>query len=430
MERLYLIRVDMERFLGPFTLKEVKEAYLRMEFGMQDEIAGSLRPWITFDDLEAIKRHYPELVQLVQREMLSGWGVSVHGQVSHQTKVKAIPQTSPNLIARTLLLTILTALIVAIILLLREGQLQDLLLYFKDRNYFNARSLYAETYNARFESYMDRNREAINQAMRKKKGFQQWLPLVRSVAFERDGHWEGLPNKRLRGKGDEEMPADCSMGAWEQRWLASRDSWDRFVEGRELPRADWVQILTMDPHWMKLRSPVPGWIRPQSYHEACLRMALKSLQRLPQDSHGEAHKMLMARMGWQLGLLEGADQNEHFEMAGTLWALSCIEDGHDAEALPNCLGSANLRSDWRQWLEATIALRRLAILTENKRELSPEQLALFERGLAEAEDKTKVLWLSYSEELQFYREILQQNGQVYSALQTLQQRFPQLHWIP
>ncbi len=49
----------MERFLGPYSLKQVKEAYGRMEFGLQDEISGSLRQWVAFDDFESIRKHYP-----------------------------------------------------------------------------------------------------------------------------------------------------------------------------------------------------------------------------------------------------------------------------------------------------------------------------------------------------------------------------------
>ena len=72
-ERLYLIRIDMERFLGPLSQKEMREAYRRMEFGLQDEIAASNKLWVSFDDLELVKRHYPELVGFVKKEMLSGW---------------------------------------------------------------------------------------------------------------------------------------------------------------------------------------------------------------------------------------------------------------------------------------------------------------------------------------------------------------------
>ncbi len=429
MDRLYLIRVDMERFLGPLTLKEVKEAYLRMEFGMQDEIAGSLRPWVTFDDLEAIKRHYPEMVQLVQREMLSGWGVSAHSaSLPHTRSKKLQAQEAPQLVSRTLLLTILTALIVLAILLLKDGQGQELLLYFKDRTFFTAKSLYAETYNARFESFMDRNREAINQAMRKKKGYQQWLPLVRAVAFERDGRWDGLSAKRLRGKADEDFPVDCSMAAWEQRWAASREAWERFLDGRELPSAEWTQILTVDPHWIRLRSPAAGWIKPGSYPEACLRMALKALQRNNSGQAPEVQKVIEARLGWQLGMIASTDRNDNFEMSGTLWALSCLEDTREREQLNNCLGSATLRPDWRAWLDAVLVQRRLVIASQDARDLVGDELAQFERDLSNWEAFRKTLRFDYDAETAFYREILLQKGQVGSALQTMQQRYPQLHW--
>ena len=75
-EKLYLIRVNLESFIGPYTLSEVRSAYKRMLFGLQDEIAASNMPWVSFDDLLQVKEHYPELMKFVKQEMLSGWAVT------------------------------------------------------------------------------------------------------------------------------------------------------------------------------------------------------------------------------------------------------------------------------------------------------------------------------------------------------------------
>ena len=92
-EKLYLIRVDMERFIGPLTLKEVRDSYRRMEFGLQDEIASSNKPWVAFDDLERINRIYPELGNLIKKEMLSGWG-STEPDTKTTTGVEKVESSS------------------------------------------------------------------------------------------------------------------------------------------------------------------------------------------------------------------------------------------------------------------------------------------------------------------------------------------------
>ena len=76
MAKLYLIRRNLESFLGPLTLEELKKSYQRMEFGLQDEVAGSYGRWIAFDDLDRIQDHYPELTPVIRETMLGGWGFS------------------------------------------------------------------------------------------------------------------------------------------------------------------------------------------------------------------------------------------------------------------------------------------------------------------------------------------------------------------
>lgn len=414
MERLYLVRVDMQRFLGPFTLKQLKDAHARMEFGLQDEISGSLRQWVSFDDLDNIRRHYPELAQLVQTEMLSGWGMSAQPQLPTPSRMKKKRSSSFKIV----LGLVLGLLLVLAWLLVKEEGGAGLLNPFRDRTLPTAQSLFSEGNRVRFEAHMDRNRETINRAMKKKKGLAQWLPYVRSVAFGRDGQWEGLSPKRLRGKAEEGLPQDCSMAAWEQSWKNSQPQWSAYLEGRELPREDWAMIMTLDPHWIKSRSPASAWLEPGSYAEACLQMSLKALQRFSTAATAWEGKVFSSRLRWQLGVISGQRSNEDFEMSGTLWALSCIEDSRDEGGLKGCEDSFSAKQAWKNFLEVASLKRRLFLQIEGQSTLSAEQLSAFQELLKDyalKAEKLKIL----GDEAKFFQEIVLQQGNVRAARQQL-----------
>ena len=430
MDKLYLIRVDMERFLGPYTFRQVKEAYLRMEFGLQDEISGSLRQWVAFDDFEGIRRHYPELVQLVQREMLSGWGISAQSNLGGpigQTKVKK--PSSRKKPKGLLVFLLLAALVMGAIglLLAREGPWPNLLGMVKDRQIYNAKTLYGDRYNVRFEAFMDRNHDFINQALKHKKTQLPWRPYVRAVAFEKDGRWEGVTAKKIRGNAAAFLPGDCSMPSWEQRWSQSREQWSKFLSGLDFPQQDWAMLLAMDPHWVQSRSPAAGWLTPGSYAEGCLRMGLKALQRLPMNANVWEAKVFIARLRWQLGVINGKGPDEDFEMSGALWALSCIEDSVDDAAMRNCMNSVVPKLGWREVFDMALQRRHLEFLVNQKPTLDSEQLAELQVKLAEFIRLSANYPIAYDAEIKFFQEVVEQQGNVQQAKNSLNQRNSQLN---
>jgi hypothetical protein len=421
----------MERFLGPFTLKQLKEAYSRMEFGLQDEVAGSLRQWVAFDNFENIRKYYPELVQLVQKEMLSGWGVSNHSAISSSSlpvKVKAPTRTRSSWSIWMLVGSLIFVITALGFSLYKEGQLTSVIGMIKDRQFYTAKSMYGDRYNARFEGFMDRNRETINQALKRKKSSSQWLPYVRAVAFEKDGRWEGLTAKRLRGQVEGLLPVDCSMGAWETRWTQSREQWTRFLDGREFPREEWAYLLSLDPHWIQRRSPSPGWIEPGSYAEGCLRMAVKSMQRLTGENMSWEAKVFVSRMRWQLGVVNGQAPDEDFEMSGTLWALSCIEDAREDSALKNCLGSVNPKQGWREVFDIAVVNRKLELAVLGRSLIESSALNEFQSWVTDFSNRAKDFFMPRDAELKFYQEVIQQQGQIDQARDLMNQKFPQINF--
>lgn len=422
----------MERFLGPYSLKQVKEAYGRMEFGLQDEISGSLRQWVAFDDFESIRKHYPELVQLVQREMLSGWGMSTHSTMGSSplpAKVKAPKVTRSGPPAFLILFLLMMAVVGAVgFSLYQDGELANMIGMVKDRQLHNAKVQYGDRYNAKFEAYMDRNRDFINGALKKKKASAQWLPYVRAVAFEKDGRWEGLSAKKLRGQAEGFLPQDCSMGAWEQRWTQSKDQWARFLDGREFPREEWAYLLAMDPLWIKSRSPAPGWLNPGSYAEGCLRMAIKAMQRLTADNMSFEAKIFVSRMRWQLGVINAQVPDEDFEMSGTLWALSCIEDAHEDSGLKNCLGSVNPKQGWREAFEVGVLHRKIELALTGNKNLDDEAMKSFESLVNDFGSRAPSYYLPREPELKYYQEIVQQKGNLGEARNLIQQKYPAINF--
>ncbi len=419
MERLYLIRVDMQRFLGPFNHKQLKDSYARMEFGLQDEISGSLKQWVTFDDVDALRRHYPELAQMVQNEMLGAWGMNTQPQMQMPQKSRKKRRLNAASIYG---LAVLGAIL--LFLLLREADLGMISAFFnRDSTFQTAQNLFSEENPTRFEAHMDRNRETIGKALKKKKGLSLWLPYVRAVAFSRDGHWEGLSSKKLRGKVEEPLPQDCSMAAWEETWKSSQkqqDRWSSYLDGRELVREDWAQILTIDPHWIRSRSPMPGWLRPGSYAEACMEMSLKALQRLGTASTAWEAKVFESRLRWQLGVITGKGMSEEFEMSGTLWALSCIEDSHNESSLSNCQSSLSVKANWKSRLDQATLKRRLLLVLEGQTTLDSESLNKFQSLLKDYLAKLEKERSSGGEELRYFQEIIQQNGDIRAAQAFLQ----------
>lgn len=433
MERLYLIRVGMERFLGPYTLKQVQEAYHKMQFGLQDEISGSLRQWVSFDNIEGIRRHYPELVQLIHTEMMSGWGMTVPptAQVSAKFRPGHTQVQAPPVTSRTHLYLIALILGLAGIVTFfsyRDGEWVNPVAYMKERTYYQAKSMLSDGYNKRFEGFIDRNRSEILKAMKFKKGNDRWLPYVRAVAYAREGTWDGVTQKKLRGAADSILPQDCSLSSWDERWKNSKGEWGAFVEGRRFVKEDWSRILLMDTHWIKNRSPMPGWMEPGSFYEACLRMASKAMERYaPEDNDA---KTLLARLRWQLSAIQGKSMVEEYEMSGTLWAISCLEDARVVEDLKACLNSVKTKGPWQDYFDAMMNVRRMSLIAHDSPTLGESDVSQLQQIMSVFQPRRADAILDYEVELKFYQEIIQQKGHAKAAKAVVQKKFPSVRIEP
>ncbi len=413
-EKLYLIRVDMERFIGPVTLKEVRDSYRRMEFGLQDEIASSNKPWVAFDDLERINRIYPELGNLIKKEMLSGWGSTEPDakMIPSHENIDAMPKKSMGLLLKIIVLLVLLLVATGAFFFIRGDKLQDIKFMLQEPTYSKAKFYYGDRYNEQFEAFMEKNTREINRSMKRKGYFKVWLPYVRAVAFSSDGDWKGLSHKKLRGKDANHSPSDCSVATWKTKWENSKTQWSAFLEGKNLPHQDWAKILVWDTTWIKQRLNHRQWLWPRNYYEACYLMARKALRLAVDIEKNLEGNIFDSRLKWSISLINDNDTNEEFEMSGSLWSLSCIESSNDDDSIDECIQNKNFSDEWNQLLEYRARLRKIRVIFANNSRLQSQHLDDLKTKIQGIELKDSFTKFDYRDEFKYFQMVIQANGDV------------------
>ncbi|SMF22017.1 hypothetical protein [Pseudobacteriovorax antillogorgiicola] len=433
-DKLYLIRVDMERFIGPVTLKEVRDSYRRMEFGLQDEIASSNKPWVAFDDLERVNRIYPELANLIKKEMLSGWGSTEPEPrtIPGAESLDSIHRRSLSLLIKSILFLVVAALIFLGVYVVREKKVHQLKMLFQDPTFAQALFYYGESYNPTFEAFMDRHRVDINRALKKRRSYLLWIPYVRAVSFAKNGSWEGLSAKKLRGKDAHFSPLDCSLDAWKDRWQKSRNQWTDFLEGKSLPQQDWAKVLLWDPRWIGQRVRHPYWIEPRNYYEACLKMAVKSLETSTDAESDLETKVVLSRLKWNLNHIDELSmlgEEEEYQMSGSLWVLSCIESSADSEAVAQCSESMSFGRDWKRLIGERQRLREARLMLANNSSLQGQKLEDFKSSIQNVPQRGFTTKFDYREEIKFFQLIIQNEGKLEQAEVKMRERSPSLRFL-
>jgi hypothetical protein len=213
--------------------------------------------------------------------------------------------------------------------------------------------------------YLDANAARLIPRVLKSRSEQnEWLPYLRLWAFLQQGQVAGLPARVLKGDSYAVLPPDCSLGAWATRWDGALDSLSASHAGTKFVRAAWTQVLAWDPYYVA-RRPAKGWITPKNYMEACLSMALKSLDELdarlakttPSNaSASQAIAPARQRLLWQLELARGKTPSEpEAEEAlqapqDTLSALTCMEKADSFERLVFCQRFKPATEGWKEVL--------------------------------------------------------------------------------
>ena len=431
-DKLYLIRRNLESFLGPLTFDEVRRSYRKMEFGLQDEIAASFREWVNFDDLERIKEMYPEIADFVRKEMLSGWGVS-----RHPNKPKRDRSTTPARSEKTrkraygaALASVIMAVAGVAFFMARNGELASKFFAADDPNPERARELMNDEKGVLFENYMERYRREVAAQAQKAAAFKEWLPLMRVYAYRREGRFEGMQPQFLRGVDNGIAPKDCTLATWKKLWQSSRPEWDGFIKGTSLPQADWARLLAWDPHWILHRSPERGWLNPESYYEGCILMAQKSLIQLGTETKdgSEARENILARLNWLVSMLKGESVGSEISMSGTLWAISCLESSEKREAIEECHKATELGRDWDGVFRARMLVNHARTVIARGPTLGVNDIEELRQLIPQIRARDPYTRFDYDLEIRFYQQVMITSGRVQKAADHVNERFPEVRF--
>lgn len=447
-EKLYLIRINLESFIGPMTMSDVKKAFKRMDFGLQDEIAGSNREWVAFDDLPRIKRYYPEFFDWVRKDMLAGWGKteahmvridsteskrtsssSSRGSTRRSSSSSSDPRRRSSGGKSTLFLMMALVGMVTF-LVVRYGELPTKLIA-KTNPLLGKAIEYTEEGNLqRFDAHMEKNLPEILETVRSEKGaLTTWIPYLRAYAFHGTGKIDGLDSHYLLGS-KAIVPKDCSVDSWKNRWRASMDEWRGFMDGTQLINKEWNRILLWDPYWLRSRTPQKGWIDPGSAYEACLLMAIRALTQTDVDSsRQEMRQMMQARLNWILRQLNDASGGQEFSMSGSIWVLSCFESADKLDALQECMDGHNFDKEWSRFMQGRLSIHRGRVLTSTK-VVKPAQLDVLKTVLEQTRPIDPYTSFDYQPELRLFQQVLSNGGKVSAARSALRVKYPEFYVDP
>ena len=364
MAKLYLIRRNLEAFTGPMTLMELKDAYKRMQFGLQDEVSGHCGPWVTLENLERVKKQYPDVARIVHEDMTGAWGVATDSDaklINEDTKRVKVKSTRGVGLAMAFLAIAIVAFIAAIYMAnsarmsSKAKEQQDHSLRPED-----VQSLLDKGDREGFNRLMQANSiDIVDQVQQQKIYADAWLPYLRSYVYSHEGQLPGLDPKILRGTAI--APVDCSLKMWSRRWRSSYRDWNEFLTDHKLVHAHWARMLAWDPNWIKHRDN-KGWLGTENYYSACLTMAHRALNDLVNEgvlslSRSELDKMglnkIKSRLEWQVASIKGSGTPEmSLDPSASLAGWTCLEAARDLSSLQKCRAALARSNDiWNEYNE-------------------------------------------------------------------------------
>ena len=425
MSRLYLIRRNMESFAGPMTLVEMKDAYKRMAFGLQDEVSGHCGPWVSFDKLEVIKKQYPDVARIVHEDMLAGWGVSEHdgmkleGEKTKRLKVKSNKSLG---LAIVFALIAIAAFVVALLMATNVKVPGMMASKLKDPNAPAGVSVDAlqglidRRDQPEFERVMDENADDLVQRVQRDRRLDSpWLPYLRHYAFLREGQLQGMSLKLLRGDAPLSAPSECTLKSWRKKWRGAVGKPAlSLIADKKLLRNQWARILAWDPYLIRRRA-APGWLAYDNFFVGCLSIADRALGEIVQEipvaapdtpaaAEQKALQAVAGRLQWVLEIArDGVSRSPAVAVPGDpLSAWTCYEGAHDLLGLAKCrdvawgkdaaatfagvpsmsptAGGSDL--DWRAYDNDRFEINVLRIAIAQRGVPAPELLQELNRGAA------------------------------------------------
>lgn len=409
MSKHFLIRKNLEHYVGPYTLSELLIAYKKQEFALNDEIAGSCGEWIALDDINKLKRTYPDLGRIVHENLLGGWDID---------KPQRSPRRSPKR-KKSSSLPLVTVLVLVV------ATLSALFTYkYAKGRWFDIEPIASfeqllRNDPAQFEIQMkDHLPVLIKRVSKSKKLFLEWLPLLRAYAFEHaNGRIEGIPAHLFRDAVP--APHDCSVEAWTQTFAKSKSAMLSLIEGRAFVAEPWSQILMWDSRWITRRSPFAGWLSPPSYFAACVHSAEKSLRLLEsQDPFWRPVRQRLVNVLTQINPQKSL--GTEISSSPLLGFLDCVDQAPTTDTLLACQLPQEAHNDQKTYAaiyQTRAWLMRLAVVGPV---IAADALQDLRTQLATLPVSDPVTQFDYAAEQALLGAIVKNNGDVGQAIREVE----------
>jgi hypothetical protein len=449
MDRLYLIRRKLETFVGPMTMLQLKESFQRMEFGLQDEIAGHCGRWVTLENRKALQGTYPEIFTVFHPGIMDPWvetGATKKIATSSK-KIKKKPVEPVPSEAKSSKLAVVFLLFGFV-----AGGIAVFLTQAPSINMISISSLFSTLISTGpkieeihlfftqgdlpgYTAYIEKHKEKIlkDVALNKTKE-SLWMPYLRFYAFQARGEVQGLTSKQLRGAGAYTAPADCGVDVWKKNWIASKDQWADLIHGKKLGKANWGRLLAWDPHWIKRRR-VAGWIEPPNYHGACIYMAYLAFEEVigengfmtaykaSEESADEVVASIRGRLGWLSyvvnrtptfnGTLSGRNQ-EGF-LSPSYW--TCLEASASFVELDSCKrGYTPTLPLWISFEDDRLAQNLIRLTIKDKKKVPTEIMEKLEAIRPNISPTDHFTRFDVRTELNYLDQLIKNKGDVIKSM--------------
>ena len=432
MSRLYLVRKNLELYLGPMDIMEFKEGYKKLKFGPDAEICSSLKKWVKLSDHQRLASRYPQIASIVSRAAI--WEQSMAPvQIRDDHAIRShFPRKQSSFFFYGI-----SFLIIALVIIGVWGYKEGIFSFsHKKINIQVVTQLLSQKKEVEFLKYMESHIAVIvPDASKHKTSYTEWIPYIRYYAYKKGGSVVGMKPQLLKGAVPSTLaPLDCSMeGLRSKLGEELQTDWKAILHGSETPSTIFQKMFFWDPYWIKIRVD-PSWIQPINYYQACL---IELSQVIKQDQFiipTDVKPILEARVDHLLSTISPKQQGFRFESikpkvvpTNILGALSCIEEDGDSEV---CIPKDSLAVPATKYL--AVRKQRMDIFSMLssiviKEAILSEELSELYTLRANIKPIDQITQFNYSSEYQLITYMQHTSGSIKKKKKMMEQSSPEIN---
>ncbi len=388
MENLFLVRKNLERFLGPMTLQEFEFLLKKMEIGSDDEVSGNCLPWVFLKEMGRLKTIYPQLAKIIQRETAQSWGVSEHDE-------KLISQNSKNRQNKFSFATYLfgfVSLIFGVLIILYSEEIKKIWYQKFNKIENEARVIQGANFlieNSRWNDFENLLNKYYPRIHIENDDFNnlnpQWHPILRAYAFKFDKELDSPFQPLLKNETHPMISTICNAKNWSKKITQSPQIFEALVNGKRILNQDMVILFLLDPFLISSRKE-EGWVYPKNYIHACLLGAEFAVTAM---EDALLKSPLLARILEMKQKIENMNNPQVVEwpLNSPFYYLSCWENAKSLNDLIPCnvdFKNQNFEEPWPAILEVRqiYALLNKMNSEPNKNILDPKELNLLKEKIS------------------------------------------------